>query len=124
MDNPDSRNSGSHITQAKSVKLRFVGASGNKNFLAFESRKALILQGFPGFRFFTGYKLATSKGFFCSHSAFGHGFLKLSGYFCLGVGVMKSPSFFDGSIVAAPNPKKECAKKAREGIAELPRNRG
>lgn len=64
MDNPNSRNSGSQIDKAKSVKLRFVGASGNKNFLASESRKALILQGFPGLLFFAGYKLATSKGFF------------------------------------------------------------
>ena len=64
MDNPNSRNSGSQIAKAKSVKLRFAGASGNKNFLASESRKALILQGFPGFLFFIGYKLATWKGFF------------------------------------------------------------
>lgn len=63
MDNPNSGNSGSQITKAKSVKSRFAGASGNKNFLAFESRKALILQGFPGFLFFDGYKLATWKEF-------------------------------------------------------------
>ncbi len=61
MDNPNSRNSGSQIAKAKSVKLRFAGASGNKNFLASESRKSLYLQGFPGFLFFIGYKLATAK---------------------------------------------------------------
>lgn len=63
MDNPNNRDSVSQIAHTKSVKLRFAGASGNENFLAFESRKALILQGFPGFLFFDGYKLATWKEF-------------------------------------------------------------
>jgi hypothetical protein len=64
MDNPNNRNSESQFAHTKSVKSRLAGASGNNNFLASESRKALILQGFPGFLFFTGYNLATRKGFF------------------------------------------------------------
>ena len=41
-------------------------SSGNKLNGVSESRKTLILQGFPGFLFFTGYKLATSDVFLYS----------------------------------------------------------
>ena len=64
MDNPSNGNRRSQIAYAKLFKSGVAGASGNNNFLAFESRKALILQGFPGFLFFDGYKLATWKSFF------------------------------------------------------------
>ena len=44
------------------------------------------------------------EGIFCSHSAFGHEFLKLSGYFCLGIGIKVAVGVQRGldALVAQP----------------------
>lgn len=56
--------------------------SGNKLISVSESRKTLILQGFPGFLFFRGYKMATSADFFVAIISCSD-YIKLIGYFAL-----------------------------------------
>lgn len=48
----------------QSLRLRL---SGNNNLSYSESRKALIIQCFPGFLLFTGYKVATFECFFVAN---------------------------------------------------------
>ena len=67
-------------------------SSGNKLNSVSESRKTLILQGFPGFLFFTGYKLATSGRFFVAIVFCGY-HVKLIGYFGLLIRVQMAVGF-------------------------------
>ena len=69
--------------------------SGNKLIRVSESRKTLILQGFPGFLFFAGYKLATSGRFFVAIIFCSYG-IELSGYFGLLVRVQMAVGFHGG----------------------------
>ena len=85
------------IEKAKSLDiarlLAFRGLmSGNKLNSVSESRKTLILQGFPGFLFFTGYKLATSGRFFVAIVFCGY-HVKLIGYFGLLIRVQMAVGF-------------------------------
>ena len=75
--------------------MNFRLASGNKLNSVSESRKTLILQGFPGFLFFTGYKLATSDAFFVT-TVFCIYDIELCGYFGLFVRVQMTVGFHGG----------------------------
>ena len=70
----------------KKFRLRFHLASGNKYLVFSESRKALVIQRFSGFFFFSGYKLATFAAIFVARGS-RHNAVKLSGYLHLLVGV-------------------------------------
>ena len=74
------------------VEATFSPSSGNKLNSVSESRKTLILQGFPGFLFFTGYKLATSGRFFVAIVFCGY-HVKLIGYFGLLIRVQMAVGF-------------------------------
>ena len=69
--------------------------NGNKFNSVSESRKTLILQGFPGFLFFTCFKLATSGRFFVAITFCGYN-IKLSGYFGLLVRIQMAVGFHGG----------------------------